>query len=52
MRLVGERVLAGAPVGEEHGETDSLEDACEGTDGDLLEWALLSGDLGNDLVNC
>ena len=48
-RLVGERVLAGTPPGQEDGETDGLENACEGTDGDLLERALLGGDLSDDL---
>lgn len=44
-----EGVGAGAPVGEEDGKTDGLEDAGKGADGDLLEGTLLGGDLGNEL---
>ena len=44
-----EGVGAGAPVGEEDGKTDGLEDAGKGANGDLLKRALLGGDLGNEL---
>merc|ERR1711939_1060551 len=47
IRLV-EWVGAGAPPGHEHGETDGLEDAGEGTDGDGVERALLGEDLGDE----
>jgi hypothetical protein len=44
-----EGVGAGAPVGEEQGETDSLEDAGNSADGDGVKRALLGDDLGDDL---
>jgi hypothetical protein len=39
----------GSPPGEEKGETDSLEDTGNSTDGDGVERSLLSEDLGNEL---
>ena len=47
-RLV-EWVGAGAPVGQEEGETDSLKDTGESTDSDGVKRALLGNDLGDDL---
>jgi hypothetical protein len=47
-RLV-EGVGAGSPVGKEHAETDSLEDTGNGANGDGVQRALLSEDLGDDL---
>jgi len=45
-----EQVWAGTPVSEEEGQTDGLEDAGEGADGDGVERALLGEDLGDDLL--
>lgn len=39
----------GTPVGQEHGQTDGLEDAGKGANGDGVKWALLGEDLGNEL---
>lgn len=47
-----EGVGAGAPPGEEHGETDGLEDLGSQTDGDGVEGTSLSEDLGEKLVKC
>ena len=47
-----ERVGAGSPVGHEHGETDSLEDASESADSDGVEGTLLSCNLGDELDDC
>lgn len=47
-----EGVGAGAPVGEEDAEADSLEDAGKSTDGDGVEGTLLSDDLCNELGKC
>ena len=44
-----ERVGAGAPPGEEHGQTDGLKDASQGADGDGVERALFGEDLGDEL---
>ena len=44
-----EWVGAGAPVCEEERQADSLEDTGNGADGNGVEWALLSEDLGDDL---
>lgn len=44
-----ERVGAGAPPDEEHGQTDGLEHAGKGADGDGVERALLGEDLGDEL---
>jgi len=48
-RLV-EGVGAGSPVGEEHAESDSLERAGKSTNGNGVHGALLSEDLGDNLV--
>jgi hypothetical protein len=50
-RLV-EGVGAGSPVGEEHAETDGLEDAGKSTNGDGVHGALLGDDLGDNLLEC
>jgi hypothetical protein len=50
IRLV-EGVGAGSPVGEEQAEANSLEDAGDGTYGNGVERALLSQNLGDDLVS-
>ena len=50
-RLV-EGVGAGSPVGEEHAETDGLEDAGKSTNGDGVHGALLGDDLGDNLLTC
>ena len=47
-RLV-EGVGAGSPVGEEQAEADGLEDTGNGADGNGVERALLSENLGDDL---
>jgi hypothetical protein len=47
--LVSERTGAGAPPGEEHGQTDGLEDAGKGANGNGVKRALLSEDLGDEL---
>lgn len=44
-----EWVGAGSPVGQEEGESNSLEDAGKSTNGDGVKWSLLSGDLGDEL---
>lgn len=44
-----EGVGAGAPVGEEQGETDGLEDTGNSADGDGVKRALLGKNLGDDL---
>lgn len=49
IRLV-EGVGAGSPVGEEQAEADSLEDAGNSADGNGVERALLSKDLGDNLM--
>ena len=50
-RLV-EGVGAGSPVGEEHAETDGLEDAGKGTNGNGVHGALLGDYLGDNLFTC
>ena len=40
----------GSPPGEEERETDGLEDAGESSNGNSVEWSLLSGDLCNELM--
>ena len=45
-----EGVGAGSPVGEEQAETDSLEDAAHGADGNGISRTLLGDDLGDDLM--
>jgi hypothetical protein len=47
-RLV-EWVGSGAPVREEHAETDSLEQAGQNTNGNSVERSLLGDNTGNDL---
>lgn len=47
-RLV-EWVGSSTPVCKEHAETDGLEDTGQDTDGDGVEGALLSDNLGDDL---
>lgn len=47
-RLV-EGVGAGTPVGEEHAQANSLEDAGNGTNGNCVNGALLGDNLGDDL---
>ena len=42
-------VGAGAPVGEEEGKTNGLEDAGNSANGDGVKRALLGEDLGDDL---
>ena len=49
IRRLVEGVGAGAPVGEEQRQADGLHDAAEGANGDGIERALLSDDLGDDL---
>lgn len=44
-----EWVGAGSPVGEEHGETDSLEDAGKSADGNGVKRTLLGEDSGDEL---
>jgi hypothetical protein len=44
-----EGAVAGTPVSEEERKTNGLEDTGEGTDGEGVERALLSGDLGDEL---
>lgn len=48
IRLVKKR-SASAPPRHEHGQTDGLEDAGKGADGNGVERALLSEDLRNEL---
>lgn len=44
-----ERVSPGAPPGEEHAQTDGLEDTGEDTNGNNVSGALLLKDLGDEL---
>lgn len=46
-----ERVLTDTPPGKEEGKADGLKGACEGADGNRIEWALLSDDLGDELYS-
>ena len=39
----------GSPPGEEKGETDSLKDTGNSSDGNGVDWSLLSEDLSNEL---
>jgi hypothetical protein len=41
----------GAPVGEEHAETNGFEDAGESADGDRVEGTLFGNDLRDDLFH-
>lgn len=52
MRRLVKRVGAGTPVGEEHAEANSLEDAGNSTNGNCVHGALLSDDLGDNLHAC
>ena len=45
-----EWVGAGAPPGQEDGQTNSLEDACKSADSNGVEWAFLSEDLCDELA--
>jgi hypothetical protein len=45
------RVGASAPVGEDHGQADGLEQLGEGADADVLDWPLLGEELGKELGN-
>ena len=49
MSLV-EWVVAGTPVGQDQAQPDSLEDACQSSDGNGVHWAFLSEDLGDELA--
>lgn len=44
-----ERVGSCSPVGKEHAEADSLEDAADKGDGDGVHWAFLGDNLCDDL---
>lgn len=48
-RLCVEGVGAGAPPGQDHGETDGLEDTSNTADGDGVERSLLGEELRDDL---
>lgn len=43
------RVGASAPVGEDHGQADGLEQLGEGADADVLDWPLLGEQLSEEL---
>ena len=45
-----EGLYAGTYPGEEERQADSLEDTCDGADGNGIEWALLSEDLSDELA--
>jgi len=50
IRCLVEGVGASSPVGEEHAESNSLHDAGKSTNSNSVDGALLSQDLGDDLV--
>lgn len=47
-RLV-KRVVAGSPVGQDQAEADGLKDACQSSNGDRINRALLGEDLRDEL---
>lgn len=49
IRHLVEGVCAGAPVGKEQRQSDGFHDATKGANGNGIERALLSNDLGDDL---
>lgn len=45
------RVGASAPVGEDHGQANGLEQLGESADADVLDWPLLGEELSEELGN-